>query len=302
MKKLILIVLCAAIALSLAGCKKAEEPVNEPDPATEAEPAPAQTEPDPEKPAEPEKAEQPTPQMPPQEEIDPDAPLPTGKSTEEVDILPQLDLIAACSDEWFAEQYDGEYNLYAVTDLDGNGRLEIIAANQAGSGLYTWSSYYEVNGTLDGIDMLETNFGEGESQPDLTVDETVCYFDDGVYWFIETDILRNGYAENFLFLSAIAVNGDAVEYRPLGVRRMTYEEVESAEGESEEAEEAEPTITYHDTDGNEITEEQFFDTDRHFPGAEKLTARFCWIEIEPDGDIAAALRESYNQFSVTAAD
>lgn len=297
MKKLILMILCAAMALSLAGCKKAEEEV-------ETEPEPAVTVTEPEKTEEPEKQPETEPEkpaetrpQPKQEEVDLTAPLPTGKSTEEVDILPQLDIIADNIDLWRMEEYEGELNRYAITDLDQNGRLEIIASNAAGSGLYTWSSFYEVNETRDGLTELATNFGEGESQPDMIIDEAVCYYQDGVYYYIVSDTLRNGFAENYFILTSLALKDGTIERTWLGTRSMIYDPTE--ESEKEEAEEPEPTITYMDGNYEEITEEAFFDTDRLFPAAEKRTAHFGWAEITEDSDVSAVLRNSYDTFSVS---
>ena len=54
---------------------------------------------------------------------------------------------------------DSDYSqwFYTYADLNGNGRLEVIAATLQGSGLYTYANYYEVNSTYSGLDKLETS-------------------------------------------------------------------------------------------------------------------------------------------------
>ena len=58
----------------------------------------------------------------------------------------------------------------AITDLDANGRLEILLASLQGTGLYTWVNVWEVNENYTGLTLCEDNTGEGEAWPDIIKD------------------------------------------------------------------------------------------------------------------------------------
>ena len=79
--------------------------------------------------------------------------------TQVTDYKKQIDVIMNNIDMWNLYTEDNTYNPYgyAITDLDQNGRLEIIASSCQGTGLYTYSNYYEVNERLDGLNKIERN-------------------------------------------------------------------------------------------------------------------------------------------------
>ena len=60
---------------------------------------------------------------------------------------------------------DLEYETWfsAITDLDHNGRLELLLASLQGSGLYTWVNVWEVNENYSGLTLCPDNTGEGEA-------------------------------------------------------------------------------------------------------------------------------------------
>jgi len=64
----------------------------------------------------------------------------------------QLDLISGNVALWWGDDeiLYGRYG-YSVTDFKKNGRLEIIASTCQGNGLYTHSSIWEVNESMDGL-------------------------------------------------------------------------------------------------------------------------------------------------------
>ena len=65
------------------------------------------------------------------------------------EISAQLSLIAANASVWVQDASYGTVYQYTVTDLDQNGRLEVIAASLQGTGLYTYSCFFEVNEARD---------------------------------------------------------------------------------------------------------------------------------------------------------
>ncbi|MDE6202149.1 MAG: hypothetical protein K2G19_01585, partial [Lachnospiraceae bacterium] len=79
----------------------------------------------------------------------------------------QLTLLAESRDIWAVPiEYADERYCFTVRDLNYDGRLELIVANQGGTGHYTYSRFYGIDG--DGnLKELETFFAEADSQPDI---------------------------------------------------------------------------------------------------------------------------------------
>ncbi len=125
----------------------------------------------------------------------------------------QLQLIADSVEDWAVHfDYADDRVGYAVTDLDGNGRLEVIAAQQGGTGNYTYASYYEVNDTCTALEKLRYDVPEGDSQPDIMEDGTIMVFynpDTGSYTWIFQDFLRATATEYYHIVYGLtSMNGE----------------------------------------------------------------------------------------------
>ena len=224
----------------------------------------------------------------------------TGKVA---DVEKQLKLIADNAELWLFREPVG-FEWYAVTDLDGNGRLEIARCEASvGTGLYSWSRFYEVNEAKDGLYECTLPYAEGDSQPDLVDEGAVCYLSDGVYYYVVYDNLRNGYAEWYCVKSALSLKDGKISDRHLD--SLSYYNDYDLEKEEDHV-----TYTYSDAEGNAVTagsEEElsalFKETDKYFPNAEKYEATFGWVNAGdgelPDYDgLTALLRESYAVFGL----
>lgn len=121
--------------------------------------------------------------------------------TQVTDYKKQIDVIMNNIDMWNLYTEDNTYNPYgyAITDLDQNGRLEIIASSCQGTGLYTYSNYYEVNERLDGLNKIERNNEEGNSEADIMTATAKVFIDKdkNEYHYIFDDLVRNGAAEYY---------------------------------------------------------------------------------------------------------
>ena len=121
--------------------------------------------------------------------------------TQVTDYKKQIDVIMNNIDMWNLYTEDNTYNPYgyAITDLDQNGRLEIIASSCQGTGLYTYSNYYEVNERLDGLNKIERNNEEGNSEADIMTATAKVFIDEdkNEYHYIFDDLVRNGAAEYY---------------------------------------------------------------------------------------------------------
>ena len=134
-------------------------------------------------------------------------PLP-GKPAEEEPQAEQLEDTGMSEDQQRAlimDHYDlwaetwsyGEDWFYTITDLDHNGRLEVITASLQGSGLYTYADIWEVREDFSGIAECTDSLGEGEAYPDIITEAASCFHDEasGLYWYLFDDVARSGMAE-----------------------------------------------------------------------------------------------------------
>ncbi len=198
----------------------------------------------------------------------------------------QLQVIAECRDLWMqAAEYAGDFCQYAVTDLDHNGRYEIIVAEVTGTGIYTYSSFYEVNENYDGLNECETDFVEGDSQPDIVSDTLETYTDEqGRYFYAVYDWIRNGAAEYYENVRELTLSDGRISTAPIAYRTTIYDE-------------GVPTVTCEDADGNAITEEEYESAaENYFVGYSKSTTSIVWQEISELGEtteqIVAQLSQS----------
>ena len=198
----------------------------------------------------------------------------TEPETEAVpDYDAQLALIANACDTWVKSDSFDRYS-YSVTDLDQNGRLEVIATVCAGSGMFSYTDIWEVNEGGDGLSLCDGSAFGDNSQPDLvSTQETTAYYvphdgaDYGTYHYVFTDYIRNGAAESMQILQTLSLSQHTIALRQLAVRHQTYD----PETEQE-------TVTYSADSGEEISEEAYLAAaDDFFEGMEKYKARFAWF-------------------------
>lgn len=187
----------------------------------------------------------------------------------------------------------------AVTDLDGNGRLEIVFSWNGGSDNVSWWDIWEVNETFDGIrrcEELETEDWSrnpdimGQKQP-ITVyrkpeEERLYYIFDSVE--------RDGISLIYRNRQAVSLHGGGLERTA-----MAYFWIEFGDEDTSEEE-------YTDSAGNEISKEEYDTIDADwFEGYDRYQAyigwnmiRRDWTGISPEERLVI-LEESWNGFSVT---
>lgn len=111
----------------------------------------------------------------------------------------QLELIADSYDEWCAkldEIWGMDLWKLAVTDLNRNGRLELLLSFANGMGVYSTSVIYEVDEDYNSLVMLKTKDGnEYDVFGDFTcMDEIACYKKDDTYYYEIEDYFSNGWS------------------------------------------------------------------------------------------------------------
>ena len=181
----------------------------------------------------------------------------------------QLTIMAENKAIWTTDlEYADEVYCYAVTDLDHNGRYEIIVSNMGGTGLYTYSRFFEINEILDGIVECDNDFMEGDSQPDIMVEQVDTYVDEnGEFHYILPDALRNGMAEYYENIRELMLRDGQIITKYLATKSTVYD------GEV-------PNVTCMDYEGNVITEEEYESVaDNYFTGYEKVITNINWQDV-----------------------
>lgn len=195
----------------------------------------------------------------------------------------QIKLLTHTQSQWQQQQEPGVIYHYTVTDLDWNGRLEILAMSSWGTGIFTYGDIFEVN--EDGTSLMECSlpFGDGEL-PEMICDFVPAAFDpaDGTYYYLFRDDLKNGYAEHYQSIQAIHLKNGVISSNTLG--RMS---LVAADGV--------PHEEYYKVD-QPITPEEYEAIIPAFQAdLEGFTAKLGWFTLENSVD-EATLTKSWETF------
>lgn len=185
---------------------------------------------------------------------------------------------------------------YAVTDLDDNGRLEVISSQCQGTGLYTSSNFWEVNETFDGLTLCNTEGIEGDSEVDIMTPTVPVYCDSnrGVRYFIFDDLIKNGAAEYYENRRALTLQGGNVSEINLAYKSTIYSDADNA------------VVTCTDAEGETISEEEYDAiADRYFSGLDQRQANIGWMTEDSaqvlsmdEDEIYHMLESSFQGFQV----
>lgn len=188
----------------------------------------------------------------------------------------QIKIIADHIDLWAVsmDYANDQYN-YAVTDLDDNKRLEIIASNIGGTGIYTYSSFYEINENFDGLVKCETSFTEGDSEADIAADSIPGYYDPkaNIMYYIFDDIIKNGAAEYYENKRAVYLDNGMIKEIPLAYKSIIYTSSTAK-------------TTYQDAEQNKISKDDYnMIADKVFADLEKKNVSFGWQTFHKPEDL-----------------
>lgn len=187
---------------------------------------------------------------------------------------------------------------YAVTDLDGNGRLEILSSETHGSGHFTTFRAWEVGEggaslvpiTEDGEYGSPVVMGSARYDVEGLSTDSVDKFTDsagGRIYYVQTDDVKDGAAHYYETKSAVFLENGKMEREILGFQQTQYLDG----GES-------CVVTYQrDVDGPEISEAEY-DSPSRLSGMAHTTAQIGWLVCVHAQDMTQALlNESYSAFS-----
>ncbi|MBQ9661960.1 MAG: hypothetical protein IJV40_02270 [Oscillospiraceae bacterium] len=173
----------------------------------------------------------------------------------------------------FTEAYESPW-FYTFTDLDHNGRLEVIAASTQGTGVFTYANFYEVRADGSGIENCYHAYAEIEGQddwPEIVRDSLPCYYDraNNRYYYACEGVTRSGYAHQYYAWYALCLKDGAAEWELIASKNMDWDE------------QGTESVVCRDAQGNSITEQDYdIAVERRFGGLERSTLQLAWTQEE----------------------
>lgn len=177
-----------------------------------------------------------------------------------------------------------QYFQYGVTDMDGDGLLEILATWVYGNGWASLVKLYEVNEAMDGLEAREV--GKSDFMPDFARESAIpLYEKNGKYHMVFSDYDRVGWEFNATSIVLACLEGDGLKLEKLGTAETTNREDGSSDTE------------YFNAKGKSISKKKF----RALPSEKyencpegKMT--FTWITYEDGQNVLGGLWESWKGF------
>ena len=179
--------------------------------------------------------------------------------------LAQIDLIFKSFDTCRQNETEGTW-FYAVTDLDHNGRLELLAASVQGANCIPAAKFWEVS--MDGrtLEPGRLNIADGETFVNILTDSAETRYDPGndSWYYLVTSYYPVSSDEAYLDKSAVFLKSGVLDY---GV--LATEHVSGA------------SSSYMGPDGKTITEEDFRCIgDRVFENSQQTSTHFEWFKAD----------------------
>lgn len=206
----------------------------------------------------------------------------------------QLKTIWEARDTWHVlEETEGW--CYAVTDLDGNGRLEILSSETHGTGNFTTLRAWEVSEDGASLNPITENgeYGSGVvmssgyvSDENPSAEAVVSYTDGSVTYYIQDDMNKDGCAHYYERKLAVFLKDGKLEELTLATMQTDYDE---NGGE---------TVTCQDADGKMISQNDY-DTagEGHFAGLSRKNAAIGWLTCLHSEELREdLLRQSWECF------
>ena len=189
----------------------------------------------------------------------------------------------------FTDPWDSPW-FYTFTDLDHNGRLEVLAASVQGSGIYTYAHFYEVRTDGSGIENVyhENEEIEGpDDWPEIIMDSLPCAYDAAAdRWYYACEgVTKSGYAYQYSSWNVLCLKDGIAEWEPLASMTVEYTDA----GDT-------PTVECRDAQGNSISEQDYNSAvDRRFTGMERSTLGLTWTQVDIPWEDTAAEEEAASE-------
>lgn len=208
----------------------------------------------------------------------------------------QIEIFAKEIDKWALDvEYADDLYRVVLTELDYDGKLDLIVSNCGGTGVFSYNYFYEID-TEGNIKELETNFTEGSSQIDIVVETTDVYSSSSMNgiqdYYILGDFMKVAPDEYYEDIRSLSVVDNVVLETLLAYKNTTYS-----------SENYVATSVYTDYSGNNITEEEYNNfAEKHYDemGLQKKKAYFEWKDVRAlqglsTEEIKDMLRDSFEK-------
>lgn len=203
-----------------------------------------------------------------------------------ISIQDQLACISRHSDVWI-QRYDDEYDddedlmsmYYAITDLDHNGRLEIIATSDTeGSGFYTTTYYYQISADGQNLRPITTDI------PDIDIKDGIqtVYVNPqtNAYYYRARDYISAGWGARYCWYGAVILDNGMLTERTFAETVADLDKKKKKEiwhaysylGGKEQK------MKYQDFDPEKMA-------DQFFEGMTKMPVTISWFQIRGKKDL-----------------
>lgn len=195
----------------------------------------------------------------------------------------QINVIFNNKNLWYKDTEFDKYS-YAVTDLDKNGRLEIISSICQGTGFYTYTEIYEVNENVEGLNLCKSDMAEYDfSQADIIKNKWKVFYDkaNNQYHYVFEDMTKNGMAEYYENKRDFCLSNGKITEKYLARRNTIGQDV-----------------TCTDANDNIINEEQYNNFENEFfTNYENMMVNIEWLSNYTEIGLED-LEKSYNGFAI----
>ena len=202
------------------------------------------------------------------------------------DLEAQLKVIADNYSQW--NRINTDYvprTVFMVSDINNNGRLELILSGTYGTGIVSENYAFEVN--EDNTGLIECSFIT-ENAPDLQFDDSAAvYLVNGNYMIACSDGNPHGTMENHVTSQTMSLQNTDIIVEELGSASVYF----SPNGSTREE--------YYDKDGKSISKDEYEGLfDSTYSGYPKGEMKFNWIPlIGAESVLQSRLKESWDGFS-----
>ena len=184
------------------------------------------------------------------------------------------------------KQDDSREWRFAVTDLDHNGRLELLAASQHQADRSTTLKLWELNDKGDAAAECAVLLEEGESFPDILAENADTFHDPvtGAWSYLFYDNILLTENDAYTAKCAVMLRDGILSYESFAFQQISIQD-------------GKRTVSYIDLDGKEITPEAFNAAGlTAFAGTETSCSNFGWFSRE-EATSASCLADSYAVFT-----
>lgn len=210
----------------------------------------------------------------------------------------QIQLITDARDIWDLREPSMDTVGYMSSDLDGNGRLEILVAESGGTGLHTYTKIYEVNEAKDALIPCGRSWPDTGSEADVMMTNYVPMSVndiDGIQWYSFTDEYRDG-AEYGTANLTLSLQDGTLHAKTIATTHTFYDDA------------GRPHVSYENAAGASISEKAYHKTlENVFAHSETTLISFPWLIYHRDNfhewkeksptDIYTMLLDTYLNFS-----